>query len=997
MNYTHTFCVGKAWVLRIYNVDFVPELDVIAGARGDKSVAVAILGNCMLTDFENNVSKTLLAWMGEKRAAGSVLALVRCPVSSFVPEPLPSKAHAVMDFERRVLQTYKCGVAPRQHDHNRMQTLWAWFRDRLRLSPFVQDVLLSGSVFRETNVRSFSDVDAVVVVGEVEKVNDLLNDENFGPVWYEEAFHSLTSFFDGTLRNLEDGSLVLEDSSAPLSPWDNPSLVAWLIVGRRMKIPRSCVRKIVEHAFDWRAFVIRRQGCSVGLCLGTRTWCASCLTFDFVPAMREGTNLFIQHRQVGLIQVNLEYTKSELDRLDKRLGGLLRDLIRWVKAWNTQMSSRDPLGESRKPFKSFHVEIICCDFARQYNFGVEVLSAPLFTDFVVHFFDYATRAPFFSCSPGLDPLSASPLFPCWNFRDVKNLLRDAAQRLRESQKMLNEGNLAKCVSLWEEVFQTNILMSSHKVDVTRQYQQSMSRRKVRGGEWLATSAGSLFSSALLRSSLELPLGVQKELLDALSEEEKSCIRSRVLENRVGVSYLLNQFGIQFFAFHFDATKYQICLENWEYLCLIDERNISDVANIGKRGELLLSATKGGEKSLEFLDRLGLFKDFDEVAMDASGLTLTPLSLACMVGNLSSVQFLVKAGASINSLRGSRYPLQLAAAYGHREIVYFLLDHGADPLLHVEGHKYLPIHYAIRGGHANVVQILSASYHWSGDIVPVFSFSCAKGSWSCQDVLLESGIAETEIKTHFGQPLISAVATGDIRVVSKVLDLLCAEVEPVVVDEFKTTPLQTAAQLGYFDICRLLVQRGAQVNRRCTKPLEMHDSLSLALEAGHFSVYASLRGQTSVLSRNILFLHDQNKFVAPKWGEALTRFSSIRPLGFMDVFGESDSFLLCIRLEKAKNLVVLGAIVTPSDFLYLKVLDLIPRNDEFTKILLDYACEILRTTESDGGLDLRMNDRSIAELIEEFSSPLQQGQGKTRKVEKANIKKKKRKHNKKKKH
>ena len=85
----------------------------------------------------------------------------------------------------------------------------------------------------------------------------------------------------------------------------------------------------------------------------------------------------------------------------------------------------------------------------------------------------------------------------------------------------------------------------------------------------------------------------------------------------------------------------------------------------------------------------------------------PLGLACFFGNVDVAEYLVKAGASINSKSHNGLkaaPLQSAAAGGHRKIVKMLLDHGADPNIREQwGHTAL--HAAAENGDEEMIRVL----------------------------------------------------------------------------------------------------------------------------------------------------------------------------------------------------------------------------------------------------------------------------------------------------
>ncbi|HEY3473066.1 MAG TPA: ankyrin repeat domain-containing protein [Anaerolineales bacterium] len=84
-----------------------------------------------------------------------------------------------------------------------------------------------------------------------------------------------------------------------------------------------------------------------------------------------------------------------------------------------------------------------------------------------------------------------------------------------------------------------------------------------------------------------------------------------------------------------------------------------------------------------------------------------LGLACFFGHLDVAEYLVKAGAPINSPSRnelSAAPIQSAAAAGHEKIVDMLLKNGADPNVREQG-GYTPLHAAAQNGDLGVVRTL----------------------------------------------------------------------------------------------------------------------------------------------------------------------------------------------------------------------------------------------------------------------------------------------------
>ncbi len=85
----------------------------------------------------------------------------------------------------------------------------------------------------------------------------------------------------------------------------------------------------------------------------------------------------------------------------------------------------------------------------------------------------------------------------------------------------------------------------------------------------------------------------------------------------------------------------------------------------------------------------------------------PLGLACFFGHLDVAEYLIGAGARINSPSENPMnvtPLHSAAAGGHASIVQLLLDHGADPNVRDQG-GFTPLHAAAQNGDVESIHAL----------------------------------------------------------------------------------------------------------------------------------------------------------------------------------------------------------------------------------------------------------------------------------------------------
>ena len=85
----------------------------------------------------------------------------------------------------------------------------------------------------------------------------------------------------------------------------------------------------------------------------------------------------------------------------------------------------------------------------------------------------------------------------------------------------------------------------------------------------------------------------------------------------------------------------------------------------------------------------------------------PLGLACYFGHCETAEYLIKAGAVVNSPSQSSIgapPILLAAAAGHAQIILLLLKYNANPNAR-ENNGYTPLHVAAQNGNTQIIRSL----------------------------------------------------------------------------------------------------------------------------------------------------------------------------------------------------------------------------------------------------------------------------------------------------
>jgi ankyrin repeat protein len=261
-------------------------------------------------------------------------------------------------------------------------------------------------------------------------------------------------------------------------------------------------------------------------------------------------------------------------------------------------------------------------------------------------------------------------------------------------------------------------------------------------------------------------------------------------------------------------------------------------------DFLAAASSGDIRTLR--DILNTLQD-NPAATTAIG---AALHVCCGKGKPEVTNLLLDYGADVNALN-SMTPLHCACSFGHLATVKLLLQHpNITPSINhaMRTNRRTPLHCAAYASSPECPDIVSALLQQGAAIDPVdknqrtpLMTACRRGvSAACVERLLESGanpgLCDDDLLTclHY-----AAVANNAEMTRSLLLRGADANFVPRPTAKKKDLPLMPliiAARNGALDVCRLLIQAGADVNAQSSTG---RSALHFAASGGHVDVVSLL--------------------------------------------------------------------------------------------------------------------------------------------------------------
>lgn len=197
---------------------------------------------------------------------------------------------------------------------------------------------------------------------------------------------------------------------------------------------------------------------------------------------------------------------------------------------------------------------------------------------------------------------------------------------------------------------------------------------------------------------------------------------------------------------------------------------------------------------------------------------TPLMYATLHNNLNNVEFLLKKGCKTNiTNKGGRTALHTAAEHNLIEFADKFLKFGACPNI-LDFEKSSPALIAAKFGYSEILQMMIDA---NCDVLNIdssgkniFHYACFFGLVDIVNQLLSCKYKiDAELKDCFGNhPLFLAVLRNQVEIVKILLNYNCNPNQEAFLLGNTTNSFTHAFKKSYVDICLLLIESGADLNR-----------------------------------------------------------------------------------------------------------------------------------------------------------------------------------------
>jgi len=204
---------------------------------------------------------------------------------------------------------------------------------------------------------------------------------------------------------------------------------------------------------------------------------------------------------------------------------------------------------------------------------------------------------------------------------------------------------------------------------------------------------------------------------------------------------------------------------------------------------------------------------------------TPFLSACQMGQLEAASFLAEvAGIDLNAVNeNGESAFHRACDYGHLEVVRFLAALPGFNVLHATNiYEQTGLHLAIESDHLHVVRfLLSSNLGFDTETRDTNNCTALHRAIMCNrldiaEYLVSVHNADIQPIGHLNRSCLHwAVAKMNVKVVRYLLESFPVAVPGLLAatDDFGNTPLHHCKYGDDGEICRLLIQNGAQINAR----------------------------------------------------------------------------------------------------------------------------------------------------------------------------------------